>query len=542
MKRLFILCSLLLTGLASGCIEDMSEYDCLRTNRVTFLDGSFSFTAGEEASLTAPVAFSEEVADPDALFDIVWFIDRKPIASGYRIVYTFPRSGSFSLYLKVTNRETGETYLSDSYAVTTKSAFDWGWMVLSDQGDGQSSLSFISPVSLFVSHHLEREIEGGLGSDPRNLFYYNIFGTVPNFTILGLPKVLVNQGSGSVTLDGSTLQKDMWLRDEFGGAEPADLHIAAFGWNRPFYAICTEEGDLYIRDIDDYKNQTNAYYGRYTSLPREFENGAKITCFQGFPNPLYLAADVDGAMAYDEKNARFIALTKGNAENRYNAGTVYLNNYDLEYTLPAGVRPVNDLGAGTRCLGIGAYQYYGASTSGSTFAWSKYVALLDLGGSGDYSVYTFSLDPLSWENHVVKESTQTPFSGGGVMTAKSLVQMSSNFDEHPFFYFTDGGRNLYIYSMETRTHRLAYTASSPITRICPSPIVCYFKEFGANSTEPNFRLALSGEDGSVSIVDVSYAKLVELFSGMSPDVEIARLEGFGDVKGMVWCTNLESEY
>ena len=541
---------ILLPAVLASCIEDKSSYDYIETNQVTFLDESFSVTAGETVNLTAPVSFSKPTEDVDAEFDIVWYLDLKEIARGYRITYDFPRSGGFTLHLKITNRTTGEVFLSDAYPVTAKSSFGWGWMVLTDRGDGESGLSFISPVSLFVSHGLENDIEGGLGSDPRNLFYYNIFGTVANNAILGVPKVLVNQGSGSVTLDGSTLQKDMWLRDEFGGAEPVDLHIESFGWNRPFYAICTAEGDLYIRDIDSYENKSNAYYGRYSTLPLEFEGGARIGCFQSFPNPLYTSANADGAMAYDELNGRFVALTEGNASNRYNAGVEYLQYYDSEYVRPAGVRAVNAMGAGSRCLGLSAFQYTGASTEGTMLRWSEYVALMELDGAGDYCLYTFTVNPLSFGNHVVTESTQTPFAWGSLLDESSVVAMSSNFDEHPFFYFTDGAEKLYVCSVVKDSAsgsvsldcKLAYTAAAPITHICASPIRCYFQGWGANSTEPNFRLALSQTDGDVSIVDVSYPSLVRLFAGTDVDLEIAVLHGFGDVKGMVWCTNIESEY
>ena len=56
--------------------------------------------------------------------------------------------------------------------------------------------------------------------------------------------------------------------------------------------------------------------------------------------------------------------------------------------------------------------------------------------------------------------------------------MSSNFEKNPYFYFTDGDKNLYIYSMQMRSHMLAYTAGSRITGISGSPVVCEFYGYG----------------------------------------------------------------
>lgn len=65
---------------------------------------------------------------------------------------------------------------------------------------------------------------------------------------------------------------------------------------------------------------------------------------------------------------------------------------------------------------------------------------------------------------------------------------------------------------------------------------------GGNSTDPNFRLALSQENGDIAIIDVNTSQMVRLFEGFVPDLELKTFSGFGDVKGMVWCTNYEGEY
>lgn len=96
--------------------------------------------------------------------------------------------------------------------------------------------------------------------------------------------------------------------------------------------------------------------------------------------------------------------------------------------------------------------------------------------------------------------------------------------------------------MQMRSHMLAYTAGSRIIGISGSPVVCEFYGYGGNSTDPNFRLALSQENGEIAIIDVNRSQMVRLFEGFAPDLELQTFSGFGDVKGVVWCTNYEGEY
>jgi hypothetical protein len=211
-----------------SCIEDLSEYNYKKTNKVTYksvIEG-YTFTSGEQAQLVAPVDFAEPFENEteiDEKFEINWYLNEELVGTGYRISYTFKKVGGFSLILKITNKETGEVYISDSYTVQSKSAIGWGWMLLSDYGDGNSSLSFIAPNSYFASHKLEEllELPEPLGKGPKALNYYYVLGSIPNNYVSGLPKIVLNQQSGTVTFDGRNLMKDKMMADEFlSGAEP----------------------------------------------------------------------------------------------------------------------------------------------------------------------------------------------------------------------------------------------------------------------------------------------------------------------------------
>lgn len=540
---------------AASCIEDLSQYDYKDTNKVTFLSmmEGYTFTVGEEAEIVAPIEFSkpfDKEEDIDKTFDIGWYVDGERIAEGYRINYSFPTVGGFSMILKVIERTTGVTYLSENYSVESKSMIGWGWMLLSDFGDNESSLSFIAPVSMTPSYNLEKlfGMTEPFGTGPKGLDYYYVRGSINGSYISGLPKIILNQSSGTVTLDGRNLQPDKMMRDEFeGAAEPeSDFTMTGFAFKGNYYLISTQEGNVYVRAMHrDYAEIP--YYGTYSSMPYAFEGGAHISCFQGFQNVTYWTANEEATLVYDGLNARFITFVAGDYFGydyaTYAPKPVYLSFYDETVEFDPSVPKVNDLGVGTKCLAAGAYEVVGSDDSGYGVSFMpRYVALLDLGGSGNYQIYQFAVSPMGAKEHRIVENTMDPFSGASLLTENSVIRMSTNFEKNPYFYFTDGDRKLYVYSMATKSHALLYTADARITHLCSSPIVCEFKEYGGNNEQPNFRMAVGQENGSVAIVDVSKSKMVKVFEGASPDLEIKVLSGFGDIKDIVWATNYEGEY
>lgn len=550
MKNIFtVFCAVMAL---SSCIEDLSQYQYMKTNKVTFdsfLDHDYSWTSGEEVELVAPITFSqpyENEADIDKDFEINWYVNSELMSQGYRIKYVVDKVGAFSIALKVVNRTTGETYVSDIFRANAKSSFGWGWVVLSEREQESSSLSFISPLGLFATHRLENNIPDGLGTGPKNIYHYYVLGSIPDVYISGLSKVIVNQKSGTVTLDGDSYQKDKWMRDEFAsGSEPVeDFTMAGFAWKESYYLIYTPEGDIYERCMP-YDYAGVPYYSTYSSTPLAFEGGARIGCFNSFKNVSYLVPNESVTMLYDELNARFLAMIRGGygeTYEEYRPKTIYLNFYDQEGVFDAGVPKVNNLGSGTKCLGIGAYEFTGVTESGGYNTFPKYVTLLDLGGSGNYQIYRFSVSPMNANNHVITENTMIPFTGASILTKDSKILMSTDFEKNPFFYFTDGGKKLYVYSMDAGTHSLAYEASSKITGLSSSSLACPFSDFGGNNTAANYRLALTQEGGTVSVLDVAEAKMVRLFEGQQPDLLLKSISGFGEIKDIEWVTNYEGEF
>lgn len=551
MKKLIIFPTLLLLILSS-CIEDKSVYDYRKANEVSWLSllEGFSFTSGEEVEIKAPMEFSEPFDDESAIddaFEIGWYLDGELFATGYKIQYTFNKIGGFSLVLKAENRATGEIYLSDKYILESKSSFGWGWMVLSERENNESSLSIIQPVRMTATHRLEKMVGEDIGSGPKSINYYYVMGSIPGSYISGLPKIIVNQSSGTVTLDGTNLKKDMWMRDEFEtGTEPEhDFTIDGFAWKKTYYLIHSTDGNVYMRCMN-YSNASVPYYGSYSAMPYAFDGGADITCFQGFQNVTYWTASEDMAMMFDSLNSRFLAFINGgygSSYESYSPKVIYFNYYDSNAQFDASVPRVNDMGAGTRCLAIGAYEMISSDPSGFGVSfYPSYVTLVDMNGSGNHYLYNFTVNPVGANNHVITENTMIPFSGSSLLTDKSVVRMSTNFVKYPYLFFTDGDKNLYVYSMAAGTHALAYTASSRISKLCTSPIVCEFSKYGSNNAEPNGRLAVALDNGNIEILDVNDTKMVRLFEGMNPSLHIKSLSGFGDIKDIVWATNYEGEY
>lgn len=335
----------------------------------------------------------------------------------------------------------------------------------------------------------------------------------------------------------------MWLADEFENRkEPDDLKIMDLAFKEEYYVICSEQGEVYIRAVGT-DNKAIPYYGKYGAMPYEFEGGSRITCFAPFHNVTYWCADEERCILYDEQNARFIGITHYPQWGAvYTPAIVYFKTYDQDLEVPSGVLRVNNMGAGTHCLAIGAYEKKDVASNGGLTFWSNYVSLIDVQGTGNYDLHEFAVKDMDNNSHLITGTDQYGFSGSSLLTPQSVIKMSSNFEKNPYFYFTDGDKNLYIYSMQMRSHMLAYTAGSRITGISGSPVVCEFYGYGGNSTDPNFRLALSQENGDIAIIDVNTSQMVRLFEGFAPDLELKTFSGFGDVKGMVWCTNYEGEY
>lgn len=540
---------LLILLLFSGCSRDLGSYLYRQTPEVHFLSPteiSGQYSVGDTLLLSAPVDFSAAVPDPERDFRIEWYMDRRLVHTGQTLRYELAQAGAHELMLKVVHKNTGKTYLSDKYSIQARNPFNWGWMILYDSGNGETSLGFITP-RLRGYTHLEKGIgDGTLGRGPRSIHYYYVLGTITGSYISGLPKILISQSSGGVTLDGLSLAKDRMLSDEFDhGKEPEGLSIRSFAFKETYYVIFDERGNLYVRGVGrDHK--TIPYYGSYGSAPLEVEGGARITHFNPFSNVSFHAANTQHCLLFDEQNGRFLRLTAPPLRGRTDfPELVYLRTYDDNAQIAPGTPRIDALELGTVCLASGAYEKKDVSGPyGSVSYWSRYVALMQRADRSDTYLLFFDVVGDDNQRHRITRTKAIPFSGSSIVHSGSVILMSADFEKHPFFYFTDGDTGLYVYSMESREIRLLYKSSSPITSLSASPLSSPFFEYGqGNSPIANFRIAAADEGGGITVLDVSRSALVSLYEGRSPEALIlARLSGYGTIKGMVWCTNYQGEY
>lgn len=141
MKRKTILfISILQLLVITGCYDDLGNYDYTNSTKVSFVNSAssdYTFMVGDLFEMDAPINFSTDIGNVDELFTVQWYLNRELIYTGYHLKYQFEKGGTYELILKVINKETNETYISNKYTLTGKNSFDWGWMILSNKGDGK---------------------------------------------------------------------------------------------------------------------------------------------------------------------------------------------------------------------------------------------------------------------------------------------------------------------------------------------------------------------------------------------------------------------
>lgn len=152
----------------------------------------------------------------------------------------------------------------------------------------------------------------------------------------------------------------------------------------------------------------------------------------------------------------------------------------------------------------------------------------------------FGVSPIGAGNHNIVENYMDNFDGD--LTEDSVVRFSTDFSTNPYFYYTDGSNKLYVYGMVQKRSTLLYEATSKITHISTSPLDCPFSDYGGNSTEANWKMAVVQEGGNVAVLDVSTQKILKYMEGSKPKIEEKVISGFGNVKDIVWATNYVGEF
>ena len=192
----------------------------------------------------------------------------------------------------------------------------------------------------------------------------------------------------------------MWLAHEFENRkEPEGLKIMDFAFKEEYYVICSEQGEVYIRAVGT-DNKAIPYYGKYGAMPYEFEEVAvspvshrSTTSLIGVPTKNVVSCmmskmPVLSALHIIRSGEQFILLPSSTSKHTIG---------DLE--VPSGVLRVNNMGAGTRCLAIGAYEKKDVASNGGLTFWSNYVSLIDVQGTGNYDLHEFAVKDMDNNSH-----------------------------------------------------------------------------------------------------------------------------------------------
>ena len=133
MKRKTILfISILQLLVITGCYDDLGNYGYTNSTKVSFVNSAssdYTFMVGDLFEMDAPVNFSTDIGNVDELFTVQWYLNRELIYTGYHLKYQFEKGGTYELILKVINKETNETYISNKYTLTGKNSIVFRFIV-----------------------------------------------------------------------------------------------------------------------------------------------------------------------------------------------------------------------------------------------------------------------------------------------------------------------------------------------------------------------------------------------------------------------------
>lgn len=233
--------SLLLTS----CIDDASSTAFMELPNVSIaMDDAVHFDLGVEGEY-APTIDWGGTSPSD--YDYLWTINGKTEISREQVLkHTFTESGEIYLTFQMTDKNT-QLVFSQNFKTTVTPTFFLGWVILSENADGSSALSFIH----FTTRELYPDIyktlypDNPLGSAPYRLEFHSIPSA---------DQILVMQrgGDGLVELDGENFRKVIRTEEEFIGEQYPeeeggfDVIQAVYTHRGPDFLL-TKNGHIYDR-------------------------------------------------------------------------------------------------------------------------------------------------------------------------------------------------------------------------------------------------------------------------------------------------------
>lgn len=292
---------LLMALLSTGCYKDKGNYDYGQLPEITVsgLEADKVYTAYVAEPFRIPITVEVSNGIPTDL-SYEWKLEGKVISTekDLDVITNFPVRSNMYAQLDVIDNNTEVRYIT-VFKISVSSAFESGWMILSDLGD-KSQLCFMRNDNLFVEnvYHLQNDEYLSAGA------YALCEHFIPWSSNTGQVFVACQQGPGySVELDGNSLQKIINTEQEFIGGAPDDFCPSSMScvmnWD---YLISA--GKLYTREQP---NGTNAQYqeGAFPNFPVPGDYELLPWTLTGHPTWCY---DV---LTFDKKTYSYVLIRGG---------------------------------------------------------------------------------------------------------------------------------------------------------------------------------------------------------------------------------------
>ncbi len=483
-------CSLLL----GSCYKDKGNYTyqpAVSADFTTYFN-SLSTNAkaaylGQPFKLYPKIAFSGYTNPKDTLeFDYWWewigglggYSNYVELVSEERELNFIPDKLGYVWYRVCARHRPSGLVSFSSIQFNISSPYGKGWVVLSEQ-DNRSSLSFILP-----GYQNTQAKTGRFYTEFKDIYHViyggqSPLGTGPQTLRLLLNNVssslMVVQGSGVISLDGMTFEKEVPLEEEFvGQVYPAGFVFKDFFFGGRIDAALSANGDLYTRDYNLGQGEfADAFhYTFFSPSPMKYE-GVKMHVDQLLPtnygNCAYYGF-VDNDVQGGHGKVWWI-FNQGN--QNIMTGALQKTRIAAQVTPPADYIDLNDFNGWQLVMGGG----YASS--------AKFFTVFKKGS--DLRIQGFKVtgedDP---RNFAINDIMVTHATGLLDFAPDSRYYLCRNSE----YLFYCNANKVYLYKIATATNVLLYTlpAGDKITAL--------------NCNPQESELGLACENGKIVILDV----------------------------------------
>lgn len=428
MRKTIIFLGMMFLWLLNGCYEDKGNYDYAELNKVTVnLKPPNTYTiygyAGEEVTVVPELTFENPL---DTLeFNYLWKLDTTVISHERILKYTHQGLCSiFTLQLFVTDRRSGQVYYH-SVSLQLDSPYKYGFMILAEKGDGRTAFHYLrleKPedryfyYTPFYDLYISLYPDDPLGHKP----YY----IAENFTTPGNggdEVTILQEGGSCVTLNGTTLSKEVYLEDEFYKGYPSGVSPKFLLYGNVADFMIGDNGKVYMRYIYPKSSQPNGFHlSHFINLPFDFDKSN--TYIDQIIPVSYFWAGVQ--MMHDRANNRFVVMATNGDVSAGQQGLIQDNSTDSDEFVNLN--------------NFGEYSLIWATCESSAYGSAKFRCIFKK--DNEYHVQTFTLAKTYSSLQVnLSNKGKWEFAGANLVSDLTVYAMLRNGN---YLYFAEG-KSLY---------------------------------------------------------------------------------------------------